>query len=79
MSRTTPALVAALTLGAAPLGASAVPYQVLMDDVVSGNWAPMHDGVGDLYDGASVKQVDVSYTERVDWGNSNINDDDPQF
>ena len=37
-------------------------YQVLMDDVVSSNWAPMHDGIGDLYDTNGVKQVEVTYT-----------------
>lgn len=57
----------------------AIPYQVLMDDVVSANWADMHDGVGDLYDTGSVKQIDVNYQERVTWGNSATGDPDPQF
>ena len=69
-----------LTLLLIPAFAMATPYQILMDDVESANWAPMHDGVGDLYDTLSVKQVEVAYTVKTVFGVTGIvQEDDPQF
>lgn len=60
--------------------AFAIPYQVSMDNVENlANWALMDDEVGDLYDSGGTKQVEVSYTERVGFGNTAVSDADPQF
>lgn len=72
--------VFSILLSITPVIALATPYQVLMDDVESANWAPMHDGVGDLYDAMNVKQVDVTYTVKTTFGAAGtLLVDDPQF
>lgn len=72
------AAAAASMLVSAP--AMAIPYQVHMDNVDNlFNWSNMDDAIGDLYDTSGVKQVEVSYQERVTFGNSAIGDPDPQF
>lgn len=69
-----------LVVGLYSTSAVAIPYTVSMDDVDNlANWATIDDGIGDLYDGAGVKQIEVSYTERVNFGNSAVGDPDPQF
>lgn len=70
----------ALIFAAAASPAFAIPYQMHMDNVDNLlNWSIMDDAVGDLYDGVGTKQIEVSYTERVNCGNTTFGDPDPQF
>lgn len=78
------ALVASGSLAiAVSLGSSSVfatPYLVTMDNVQNlANWSYMQDGIGDLYDGSSTKQVEVSYAKRANFGNTAISSLEPQF
>lgn len=67
-----------LASGASP--ALATPYQMHMDNVDNLlNWSSMDDAIGDLYDGTGTKQVDVSYSERSNFGNTTFSSPDPQF
>jgi len=62
---------AALALVAFSPSSFAGLYTVSMDNVLNlANWATMDNGVGDLYDGNGDKQVEVTYTERVAFGNT---------
>ncbi len=73
---------AALAVGLLALSApaSAVPYQVKMDAVDNlANWSTVDNGIGDLYDSTSTKQVDVTYRLRSGFGNTAALATDPQF
>jgi hypothetical protein len=70
----------AMIFAAAASPAFAIPYEMHMDNVDNLlNWSEMDDAVGDLYDGVGAKQIEVSYTERVNFGNTTFGDPNPQF
>jgi hypothetical protein len=74
-------LIAACAAGVTPaVWASPYTYQVSMDAVDNlANWATIDNGIGDLYDDASVKQVDVTYSLLANFGNAAALGTDPQF
>ncbi len=78
--RTTTIITGALFAAVVSSPALAIPYQMHMDNVDNLlNWSAMDDAIGDLYDASGTKQIEVSYAERVNFGNTTFGDPDPQF